>query len=173
MHFSLRGPHNMIIASQATKTESDMAGARARAGQLSAWPRRLPGRRARVRRQLDRSQQTPNFRSCCGGRRKESAGWRARARRPAGPYPQYVDDGQLALGVALLMGSARSFLQRRPWVSTPRREGAADVPAGPDDAPFLLKVRWLLEALFHPLRAAPWHVAEGDAWGSDPGWTAA
>eukprot|EP01047_Picozoa_sp_COSAG01_P105188 COSAG01_NODE_34427_length_547_cov_20.285714_1_plen_79_part_01 len=57
-----------------------------------------------------------------------------------GPYPQYVDDGQLALGVALLMGSARSFLQRRPWVSTPRREGAADVPAGPDDAPFLLKV---------------------------------
>ena len=27
-----------------------MAGARARAGQLSAWPRRLPGRRARVRR---------------------------------------------------------------------------------------------------------------------------
>ena len=89
------------------------------------------------------------------------------------PYPQYVDDGQLALGVALLMGSARSFLQRRPWVSTPRREGAADVPAGPDDAPFLLKVRWLLEALFHPLRAAPWHVAEGDAWGSDPGWTAA
>ena len=102
-----------------------------------------------------------------------SAGWRARARRPAGPYPQYVDDGQLALGVALVMGSARCFLQRRPWVSTPRREGAADVPAGPDDAPFLLKVRWLLEALFHPLRAAPWHVAEGDAWGSDPGWTAA
>eukprot|EP01047_Picozoa_sp_COSAG01_P118995 COSAG01_NODE_47695_length_387_cov_58.218750_1_plen_42_part_10 len=42
----MRGPHNMIIASQATKTESDMAGARARAGQLSAWPRRLPGRRA-------------------------------------------------------------------------------------------------------------------------------
>jgi hypothetical protein len=39
------------------------------------------------------------------------------------------------------------------------------VPTGPDDAPFLLKVRWLLEALFHPLRAAPWHVAEGDAWG--------
>ena len=109
-----------------------MAGGRARAGQLSAWPRRLPG-----------------------------------------PYPQYVDDGQLALGVALLMGSARSFLQRRPWVSTPRREGAADVPAGPDDAPFLLKVRWLLEALFHPLRTAPWHVAEGDDWGSDPGWTAA
>jgi hypothetical protein len=32
-----------------------MAGARARAGQLSAWPRRLPGRRARVRWQLDRS----------------------------------------------------------------------------------------------------------------------
>ena len=31
-----------------------MTGARARAGQLSAWPRRLPGRRARVRRQLDR-----------------------------------------------------------------------------------------------------------------------
>ena len=30
-----------------------MAGGRARAGQLSAWPRRLPGRRARVRRQLD------------------------------------------------------------------------------------------------------------------------
>ena len=89
------------------------------------------------------------------------------------PYPQYVDDGQLALEVALVMRSARCFLQRRPWVSIPRREGAADVPAGPDDAPFLLKVRWLLEALFHPLRAAPWHVAEGDAWGSDPGWTAA
>ena len=104
---------------------------------------------------------------------KESAGRRARARRPAGPYPQYVDDGQLALGVALVMISARCFLQRRPWVTNPRREGAADVPAGPDDAPFLLKVRWLLEALFHPLRAAPWHVAEGDAWGSDPGWTAA
>jgi hypothetical protein len=31
------------------------------------------------------------------------------------------------------------------------------VPTGPDDAPFLLKVRWLLEAL--------WHVAKGDAWG--------
>jgi hypothetical protein len=71
------------------------------------------------------------------------------------------------------MRSARCFLQRRPWISTPRREGAADVPACPDDAPFLLKVRWLLEALFHPLRAAPWHVAEGDAWGSNPGWTAA
>eukprot|EP01047_Picozoa_sp_COSAG01_P110601 COSAG01_NODE_39419_length_476_cov_21.549072_1_plen_36_part_01 len=36
------------------------------------------------------------------------------------------------------------------------------MPAGRDDAPFLLKVRWLLEALFHPLRAASWHVAEGD-----------
>jgi hypothetical protein len=34
------------------------------------------------------------------------------------------------------------------------------VPAGPDDAPFLLKVRWLLEALFHPLRAAPFWCAE-------------
>eukprot|EP01047_Picozoa_sp_COSAG01_P032841 COSAG01_NODE_2389_length_7776_cov_8.174547_8_plen_32_part_01 len=30
-------------------------------------------------------------------------------------------------------------------------------------APFLLKVRWLREALFHPLRAAPWHLAEGNA----------
>jgi hypothetical protein len=89
------------------------------------------------------------------------------------PYPQYVDDGQLALEVALVMRSARCFLQRQPWISTPRKEGAADVPARPDDAPFLLKVRWLLEALFHPLRAAPWHVAEGDAWGSYPGWTAA
>ena len=71
------------------------------------------------------------------------------------------------------MISARCFLQRRPWVTTPRWEGAADVPAGPDDAPILLKVRWLLEVLFLPLRTAPWHVAEGDAWGSDPGWTAA
>jgi hypothetical protein len=43
------------------------------------------------------------------------------------------------------------------------------VLACPDDAPFLLKVRWLLEALFHPLRAAPWHVAEGDALGVRPG----
>jgi hypothetical protein len=85
------------------------------------------------------------------------------------PYPQDVDDGQLALEVALVMRSARCFLQRQPWISTPRRERAADVPVCPDDAPFLLKVRWLLEALFHPLRAAPWHVAEGDAWGSDPG----
>eukprot|EP01047_Picozoa_sp_COSAG01_P144344 COSAG01_NODE_76189_length_189_cov_18.511111_1_plen_51_part_10 len=32
-------------------------------------------------------------------------------RRPAGPYPQYVDDGQLALGVALVMIPARCFLQ--------------------------------------------------------------
>jgi hypothetical protein len=40
------------------------------------------------------------------------------------------------LEVALVMRSARCFLQRRPWISTSRREGAADVPAGPDDAPF-------------------------------------
>ena len=67
------------IASQAIKTESDMAGEPTRAGQLSAWPRRLPGRRARVRRQLDRSQQTPNFRSCCAaGARRVQAGARAR-----------------------------------------------------------------------------------------------
>ena len=89
------------------------------------------------------------------------------------PYPQYVEDGQLALEVALVMGSARCKLQRRPWVSTSRREGAAGMPAGPDDAPFLLKVRWLREACFHPLRAAPWHLAEGGAWWPDPGWNAA
>jgi hypothetical protein len=53
------------------------------------------------------------------------------------------------------MRLARCFLQRQPWISNPRREGAADVPACLGDAPFLLKVRWLLEALFHPLRAAP------------------
>ena len=47
------------------------------------------------------------------------------------------------------MDSARCFLQRQPWVSPPRREGAADVPTGSDDAPFLLKVRWLREAFFH------------------------
>ena len=108
--------------------------------------------------------------SCCCARRNSE---KCAGRPGSGHNAQYVEDGQLALEVALVMGSARSFLQRRPWVSTPRREGAADVPAGPDDAPFLLKVRWLREALFHPLRAAPWHVAEGDAWGSDPGWTAA
>eukprot|EP01047_Picozoa_sp_COSAG01_P055655 COSAG01_NODE_6221_length_3782_cov_375.524029_3_plen_89_part_00 len=78
-----------------------MAGERARAGQLSAWLRWLPGQRARVRWELDRSHAQSHFRSCCGGQRKESAGWRARTRWPAGPYPQYVDDGQLALGVAL------------------------------------------------------------------------
>ena len=150
-----------------------MAGPRARAGQLigQAAP---AAKSARARAPAAGSiPADAEFQIMLCGRRKESAGWRARAPRPAGPYPQYVDDGQLALGVALVMGSARCFLQRRPWISTPRREGAADVPAGPDDAPFLLKVRWLLEALFHPLRAAPWHVAEGDAWGSDPGWTAA
>eukprot|EP01047_Picozoa_sp_COSAG01_P128630 COSAG01_NODE_58001_length_308_cov_10.478469_1_plen_75_part_10 len=50
--------------------------------------------------------------SCMG----QLAGPRARAAmhfsRPAGPYPQYVDDGQLALEVALVMRSARCFLQR-------------------------------------------------------------
>jgi hypothetical protein len=92
------------------------------------------------------------------------------AGRPgSGHNAQYVDDGQLALEVALVMDSARCFLQRQPWVSPPRREGAADVPTGSDNAPFLLKVRWLREAFFHPLRAAPWHLAQGDAWGSDLG----
>ena len=88
-----------------------------------------------------------------------------RRRRPPGSahIAQYVDDGQLALELALVMIPARCFLQRRPWISMSRRGGAADVPAGPDDAPFLLKVRWLLEALFHPARGAPWHLAQGDA----------
>jgi hypothetical protein len=35
-------------------------------------------------------------------------------RRDPRPYPQYVDDGQLALEVALVMRSARCFLQRQP-----------------------------------------------------------
>ena len=53
------------------------------------------------------------------GARRVQAGARACAGQLAHiPYPQYVDDGQLALGVALVMGSARCFLQRRPWVST-------------------------------------------------------
>jgi hypothetical protein len=61
-----------------------MAGARARAGQLSALSRQLPGRRARVRKQLDRSCAQSHFRSCCvAAARRVQDGARACAGRLA------------------------------------------------------------------------------------------
>ena len=61
-----------------------MAGARARAGQLSAWPLRLPGRRARVGRSAGSIPAQSHFRSCCvAGARRVHDGARACAGRLA------------------------------------------------------------------------------------------